>query len=98
MSVSRIAALRKKIKSENLDGMVVNHLDHIRYLTGFTGTAGLLIVMQNAAHFFTDSRYTIQAARQVKGAKVYTVTSEPISSLNGFKWFHTKNLKLGITS
>ena len=98
MSVSRISALRKKIKSENLDGLVVNHLDHIRYLTGFSGSSGLLIVMQNAAHFLTDSRYTIQAARQVKGAKVYTVKSEPISSLNGFKWLQHKNLKLGIDS
>ncbi|MCH8027019.1 MAG: aminopeptidase P family protein [candidate division Zixibacteria bacterium] len=98
MSVSRISALRKKIKSENLDGLVVNHLDHIRYLSGFSGSSGLLIVMQNAAHFLTDSRYTIQAARQVKGAKVYTVKSEPISSLNGFKWLQHKNLKLGIDS
>lgn len=98
MSVSRISALKKKIKSENLDGLVVNHLDHIRYLSGFSGSAGLLIVMQNAAHFFTDSRYTIQAARQVKGAKIHTVQSEPISSLNGFKWLQHKNLKLGIDS
>ena len=85
MSVSRISALKKKIKSENLDGLVVNHLDHIRYLTGFSGSAGLLIVIQKAAYFFTDSRYTIQAARQVKGAKIHTVQSEPISSLDGFK-------------
>ena len=98
MSVSRIAALKKRIKSENLDGLVVNHLDHIRYLSGFSGSAGLLVVMQNAAHFFTDSRYTIQAARQVKGAKIHTVKSEPISSLNGFKWLHHKNLKLGFDS
>ena len=98
MSANRISSLRKKIKSENLDGLVVNHLDHIRYLTGFTGSAGLLIVMQNKAHFFTDSRYTIQAGKQVKGANVHTVPSEPISSLNGFKWLHHKNLKLGVDS
>ena len=98
MSVSRISALRKEIKSENLDGLVVNHLDHIRYLSGFTGSSGLLIVMQNTAHFFTDSRYSIQAARQVKGAKVQIVPSEPIGSLNGLKWLQHKNLKLGIDS
>ena len=98
MSVSRIAALRKKIKTENLDGLIVNHLDHIRYLSGFSGSSGLLIVMQNAAHFLTDSRYTIQAAKQVKGAKVHIVPSEPIGSLNGFKWLQHKNLKLGFDS
>jgi len=79
-----------------LDGLIVNHLDYIRYLTGFTGTAGLLIIMNDAVHFFTDSRYTIQARKQVIGAKVETVPSEPISSLNGYKWLHKKNLRLGI--
>ncbi len=95
MSNNRIDSLRKKIKAENLDGLVVNHLDYIRYLTGFTGTAGLLIIMNDTAHFFTDSRYTIQAKEQVNGAKVVTVPAEPISSLNGYKWLHKKNLRLG---
>lgn len=98
MSTKRINALRKKINSENLDGMIVNHLDYIRYLTGFTGTAGLLLIVNNNVVFLTDSRYTIQAGKQVKGAKVETVPSEPISSLNGYKWLHKKNLRLGIDS
>ncbi len=95
MSNNRIDSLRKKIRAENLDGLVVNHLDYIRYLTGFTGTAGLLIIMNDSAHFFTDFRYTIQAGKQVKGAKVVTVPAEPIASLNGYSWLHKKNLRLG---
>ena len=95
MAKNRIDLLRKKIRAENLDGFVINHLDYIRYLTGFTGTAGLLIIMNDAAHFFTDSRYTIQAAKQVKGAKIVTVPAEPIASLNGYNWLHKKNLRLG---
>lgn len=95
MSNNRLASLRKKIVSENLDGIVINHLDYIRYLTGFTGTAGLLILMTNGSHFFTDSRYTVQAKKQVSGAKVVTVATEPISSLNGYGWLHKKNLRLG---
>lgn len=96
MSNNRIDSLRKKIKAENLDGLIVNHLDYIRYLTGFTGTAGLLIIMNDSAHFFTDSRYTIQAGKQVHGAKVVTVPAEPIASLNGYSWLHKRNLRLGI--
>ncbi len=96
MSNNRINSLRKKMRSENLDGLIVNHLDYIRYLTGFTGTAGLLIIMNEAVHFFTDSRYTIQAKKQVHGAKIEIVTAEPISSLNGYPWLHKKNLRLGI--
>lgn len=95
MSNSRINALKRKIRAENLDGLIVNHLDYIRYLTGFTGTAGLLIIMNDSVYFFTDSRYTIQAKKQVNGAKVVTVPTEPISSLNGHNWLHQKNLRLG---
>jgi len=95
MSNIRINSLRKEMQAENLDGLIVNHLDYIRYLTGFTGTAGLLIIMNDAVHFFTDSRYTIQAKKQVQGARVETVPAEPISSLNGYPWLHKKNLRLG---
>jgi len=98
MSNQRLNNLKKKIQKENLDGLIINHLDYVRYLTGFTGTAGLLIVMKNSVNFLTDSRYTEQAKRQVRGARIETVTAEPISSLNGYKWLHRKNLRMGFDS
>ena len=58
MSAKRINALRKKLRADNLDGMIITHLDHIRYLVGFTGTAGLLVISTKGAEFFTDFRYT----------------------------------------
>ena len=70
MSTKRIAALRTQLKKENLDGMIINHGDHVRYLTGYTGSNGLLVVDNKSALFFTDFRYTDQAKKQVKGAKV----------------------------
>ena len=71
MSTKRIAALRQRIKSENLDGMVVTHGDHVRYLTGYTGSNGLLVVTTSGADFYTDFRYTDQAKREVQGAKCH---------------------------
>ncbi len=75
MSVKRISALKKLLKNQNLDAMIVSRNAHVRYLTGYTGSNGLLVVDQNRAHFFTDSRYDTQAHKQVKGAKITILSS-----------------------
>jgi len=98
MSTKRIIALRKKLQADNLDGMVITHLNHIRYLTGFTGTAGLLVITARGADFFTDSRYTEQAHKQVKGARVNTIKSDPISELKDFPQLNVKNRKYAFSS
>jgi Xaa-Pro aminopeptidase len=62
--------LRDDIASKHLDGLLVSHLPNIRYLCGFTGSAGLLLVEQSGCCFFTDSRYDTHAHEQVEGARV----------------------------
>lgn len=78
MSQQRITRLKKILKTENLDALLVNRPEHVRYLTGFTGSNSLLVVEQRRAHFFTDSRYTVQAKKQVKGATV-NVLARPLA-------------------
>ena len=67
-------ARQKKLQSElaprRLDALLVSHLPNIRYLCGFTGSAGFLIVSESGSTFFTDVRYDTQAREEVKGAKV----------------------------
>jgi Xaa-Pro aminopeptidase len=46
---------------EGLDAMVVTHLPNIRYLTGFTGSAALLLVRAGATVLISDFRYASQA-------------------------------------
>lgn len=53
-----------------IDALVVSHLTNIRYLTGFTGSAGVLLVTADDATLITDGRYTIQAADQLSAAGV----------------------------
>jgi Xaa-Pro aminopeptidase len=50
--------------------MLVSHPANIRYLCGFSGSAGLLLVEPSRATLFTDSRYTFQAREEVSGARV----------------------------
>ncbi len=95
MSVKRINELRRKFRAENLDGMIITDLDQVRYLSGFTGSAGLLVIGGKQADFFTDSRYTVQAGKQVKGAKVHTVKGAAIDSLRDYPNLNAVNRRYG---
>ncbi len=50
------------------DGLLVTELANIRYLTGFTGSAGVLLVTGDAALLVTDGRYRTQASEQLGAA------------------------------
>ena len=67
-----------------LDGLLVNHLPNVRYLCGFTGTAGVLLVAENRSLFFTDGRYTSQAHDEVKASKVVIAQLPPLAA--AAKW------------
>lgn len=60
----RQAALRARIEAAGLDQALITHLPNIRYLTGFTGTAGLLLVGPGRTVLLTDFRYEAQAERE----------------------------------
>ena len=95
MSVKRINLLRQQVVAENLDGLIVTDLNSVRYLTGFTGSAGLLFITDRKADFFTDSRYTIQAKKQVKGARVRQAKGALYDALGKLPGILTKNLLYG---
>jgi Xaa-Pro aminopeptidase len=51
--------------------MLVSQPANIRYLCGFSGSAGVLLVATSESILFTDSRYTFQAQEEVSGARVH---------------------------
>ncbi len=63
----RIAGLRSAIGESDIDGMLVSDPHNRRYLSGFIGSAGYLVITQSGAVLATDSRYTEQAADQATG-------------------------------
>ena len=77
---ARLARLREVMTARGLDGFVVPRADEyqgeyvppcgqrLAWLTGFTGSAGLAIVLRDRAALFVDGRYTLQAAAQVDTA------------------------------
>lgn len=75
--------LATRLRDLRVDGLLVTHLPNIHYLCGFTGSAGVLLITTGERTpkltFYTDGRYTQQAAEQVKGAKV-VISKTPILS------------------
>ena len=75
-SGERIKALQRELKSRKLKGFLVPHSDEhqdeflappaerLAWLTGFTGSAGVAIVLEKAAALFVDGRYILQARAQ----------------------------------
>jgi Xaa-Pro aminopeptidase len=66
----RLRLLRDDAALLNLDAAIVTALPNVRYLTGFTGSNGLLLMTQRQATLLTDPRYTLQAKTETAGTGV----------------------------
>lgn len=80
---ARLAALRAELKRQAIDGFAVPHADEyqgeyipqraerLAWLTGFTGSAGMAVVLMDQAAVFVDGRYTLQVQSEVD-AELFT--------------------------
>jgi Xaa-Pro aminopeptidase len=62
---ARQATLRKRLAADELDGLIVTHPPNVRYLTGFSGSAAILLILPGATILLTDFRYEAQAPAEV---------------------------------
>ncbi|RME48762.1 MAG: aminopeptidase P family protein [Chloroflexi bacterium] len=60
----RLAMLREKLAEAEIDVLIVSQPENRRYLSGFTGSAGVLIIGPQTAFLATDFRYYTQAAEE----------------------------------
>jgi len=58
------------LAARRLDALLVTHLPNVRYLCGFTGSAGVLLMANGRSTLFTDGRYREQAETEVRDARV----------------------------
>jgi len=73
----RLRRLEKALSEHELDFLLVTHLPNIRYLSGFTGSSGALLVGERGAVLFTDGRYRTQAKQEVKNARIVVASKAP---------------------
>jgi Xaa-Pro aminopeptidase len=67
---ARLPRLRARLEETPCQALVVTHLTNVRYLTGFSGSAGLLVVLPDEVLFVTDGRYREQAGEQLGASGV----------------------------
>ena len=82
---SRQKNLREHLATTRFDGLLISHLPNIRYLCGFTGSAGMLLVRKDESVFFTDARYDTQAREEVTNAKVIIARKALLEAVG--QWF-----------
>ena len=77
----RIKKLRQKVDALDIDALLVTNLTNVRYLTGFSGSNGQVLLTDERAHFFSDGRYAARAADLVEGAEVEIYSSRLVEVL-----------------
>ena len=97
MNSDRINQVKNKILENNLNGLYVTNITNVRYLTGFTGSAGSVLILEDENHFFTDGRYTEQVKDQVKNCKVHIVGGSHIEGIEKNKLL-ASGAKIGFES
>src|SRR5690606_27958860 len=77
---SRLAAVRELMVQQNYDALIVpradeylgeyipTHKERLRWISGFNGSAGAVLVLRERAAIFVDGRYTVQVRTEVPSA------------------------------
>jgi Xaa-Pro aminopeptidase len=67
---ARVPRLRDRLDEAGVEALLVTRLPNIRYLTGFTGSAAVVLVTPEEVVFVTDGRYQEQSREQLDAAAV----------------------------
>jgi Xaa-Pro aminopeptidase len=68
--MEKLAKLRTNFSAAGIDGLLITSPYNRRYMTNFTGTAGIVLISADRAQFITDFRYVEQASKQCTGFEI----------------------------
>lgn len=94
-NAGRISKVATALEGAGVDALLVTNLTNVRYLSGFSGTNGQVLVHPGGATFFTDPRYEARAGQIVQGADV-SIYPARITDVLGDSLAHLKVSRLGI--
>ncbi len=66
----RLGRLQKSLSAWTIEALLITNMDNVRYLSGFAGSEGLLVVCPDHSILLVDGRYTIQARLQCEAVEV----------------------------
>lgn len=78
----RLDRLQSSLDEQGLDGLLVTNLTNVRYLTGFSGTNGQVLITADRRVFLTDPRYRERASTLVRCAEIEIYPNRVAESLS----------------
>ena len=79
--MSRLQKLRQSLTQKGVDALLVSRKENLRYLSGFTGSTGWLLISDNNTYLAVDFRYVEQAKKEAPDFDVLHVKGDMISWL-----------------
>src|SRR5690625_6532593 len=87
--MAKLEKIRKQLKNQGLDALLITNPFNRRYLSGFTGSSGTLLVSLEEAILFTDFRYIEQATNETNLFEIVehkgSLLSEITNQLNKYR-------------
>ncbi len=97
----RLTSLRKELRERSIDAYLVTGTDPHQseyvaprwrtraFISGFTGSAGTVVVTQDKAVLWVDSRYFIQATREIEGTEYEMMKLETDGTPDPYQWLES---------
>lgn len=81
MTGARLNQAFALVKKSKFDYFIVSKMCNVRYLSGYSGTNGMLVLAPPKAYFLTDFRYAVQARKEVKNCQVIIAERDLLGEL-----------------
>jgi len=102
--ISRVAALQRNMDARSIEALLVTRHENVRYLTGFTGSSGSVVVARGRWILITDFRYKIQAAAEAPGSKAIIQKKDHVTAIRDAArrlgaetlWFDESSLSIDV--
>lgn len=78
---ARLTAIRDRLRADNLEALLIGQPENRRYASGFTGSAGYLVITAERSVILTDFRYVEQVGRQSPHFELVRLTEGLIKHL-----------------
>ncbi len=78
----RVTRLRRLMVSKGIKALLVTRREDVRYLTGFTGSAGTVLITPGRPYLVTDFRYMLQARKEASGISLLIQKKDWVSAVH----------------
>ena len=79
--MNRTKAIADSLESKGIDGFLISNIINVRYVTGFSGSSGCVLVTKNNKIFCTDCRYEEQAKQEIKDFDIFIEKEERLKEV-----------------